>query len=116
MILDKQLLKLIKKLLKLCDGSNYKVFEYQQLTENNSKLGALKNDIEYLKEHEYIDVKYSDESVVCLCLLPKSRQIEEQADVKKFSMLQVIKMLFISGVFSGLMAFLGAFVAVLIIK
>ena len=116
-MLDKQSLKIIKKLNKLCEGGNYKVFEYQQLTKDfGLKTNTIKNDLDYLKENEYIDVKYSDESVVCLCLLSKGRQVEEESNTHKYSLSSVMKMLLISGVFSGLMAFLGAFIAVLIIK
>ena len=113
--MDKQIVKLINKLLKLCDSDGYKVLEYTQLSDS-SKIESLKSDLEYLKEHEYIDVKYSDESVVCLSVLNKAKQIEEQSDIKRFSVSQITKMLFLSGVFSGIMAFIGAFVAMLILK
>ena len=113
--MDKQIIRLINKILKLCDSDGYKVLEYTQLSDN-SRLNNLKNDLDYLKEHEYIDVKYSDESVICLCVLNKARQIEEQSDIKRFSVSQVTKMIFISGLFSGIMAFIGAFIAMFIIK
>lgn len=112
--MDKQIIKLINKLLKLCDNDSYKVLEYNQLSD--AKVEILQKDLEYLKEHEYIDVKYSDESVICLSVLNKARQINEQTDMKRYSISQVTKMLFLSGLFSGIMAFIGAFVAMLIIK
>lgn len=112
--MNKQIIKLINKLLKLCDSDGYKVLEYRQLSD--VKVEDLQKDLEYLKEHEYIDVKYSDESVVCLSVLNKAKQIEEQSDIKRFSVSQITKMIFLSGLFSGIMAFIGAFVAILIIK
>ena len=116
-MLDKQNLKIVKKLNKLCEGGTYKVFEYQQLTKDfNSKQTSIKNDLNYLKENEYIDIKYSDDSVVCLCLLPKARQVQEDLKTPRYSFTAIMKMLLISGIFSGIMAFLGAFIATLIIK
>lgn len=116
-MLDKNNLKIIKKLNKLCDGNNYKVFEYSQLSKDfDEKNNSIKKHLEYLKENEYIDIKYSDKEVVCLCLLAKGRQVEEDLKTPRYSFNAIMKMMFISGIFSGIMAFLGAFVALLIIK
>ena len=116
-MLDKQNYKIVKKLQKLCPDGTYKVFEIQELCElfKNSK-DALDNNFKYLKNNEFIDIKYSDESVVCLCVLPKARQLEEQERLKSYSHVNVMKMMLITGIFSGIMAFLGAFIAMLIIK
>ena len=116
-MLDKQNYKIIKKLQKLCDDSSYKVFDIEELCSLfNLKKEALDNDFKYLKTNEYIDIKYTDESVICLCLLPKSRQLEEQEKAKNYSHLNIMKILLISGIFNGIMAFLGAFIAMFIIK
>lgn len=116
-MLDKQNFKIIKKLQKLCPDSTYKVFDIDELCSLfNLKKEALDNDFKYLKDNEYIDVKYSDESVICLCLLPKARQLEEQEKVKNYSYANIMKVLLISGVFNAIMAFLGAFIAMMIIK
>ena len=116
-MLDKQNYKIISKLQKLCPDGSYKVFDIEELCSLfNLNKDALDNDFKHLKDNEFIDIKYSDDNVICLCLLPKSRQLEEQEKIKKYSYVNIMKVLLISGIFSGLMAFLGAFVAMLIIK
>ena len=116
-MLDKQNYKIITKLQKLCPDSTYKVFDIEELCSLfGIKKDALINDFKYLKDNEYLDIKYSDESVICLCLLPKSRQLEEQEKAKSYSHANIMKVLLISGIFNGIMAFLGAFIAMLIIK
>lgn len=116
-MLDKQNYKIIKKLQKLCPNGTYKVFEIQELCELfKIHKDALDNDFKHLKDNEFIDIKYSDDSVICLCLLPKSRQLEEQEKAKSYSHVNIMKVLLISGIFNGIMAFLGAFIAMLIIK
>lgn len=116
-MIDKQNLKIIKQLQKLCADGSYKVFELDELIKSlGIKKDALNNDLKYLKDNEYIDIKYADDNVVCLCILPKSRQVEEQENSKKYSHFNIMKVMLISGIFSGIMAFFGAFVAMLIIK
>lgn len=116
-MLDKQNEKIIKKLQKLCPDGSYKVFEIVELLGLfNLKKDAFDNDLKYLKDNQYIDIKYADESVICLCLLPKSRQVEEQENAKKYSHINIMNVMLLSGVFNAIMAFLGAFIAMLIIK
>ena len=116
-MLDKQNIKILKKLQKLCPDGSYKVFDLPELfILFNTNKEALDNDFKYLKNNEYIDIKYADDNVICLCLLPKARQLEDQESVKNYSHLNIMKVMLISGVFSAIMAFLGAFVAMLIIK
>ena len=116
-MLDKQNEKIIKRLQKLCPDGTYKVFEVEELLNLfDLKKDALDNDFKYLKDNGYIDIKYTDESVICLCLLPKSRQLEEQEKAKSYSHGNIMKVMLLSGVFNAIMAFLGAFIAMLIIK
>ena len=116
-MLDKQNTKIINKLDKLCEGGAYKVFDFSQLSkETGTKIDTLKNDLQFLKENEYIDIKYSDESVVCLSVLSKGRQVKEQIKAPRYALSGIMKMMLMTGIFSGIMAFIGAFIAVLIIK
>ena len=58
-MLDKQNIKILKKLQKLCPDGSYKVFDLSELISlfNVSK-EALDNDLKHLKDNEYIDIKY----------------------------------------------------------
>ena len=116
-MLDKQNYKIIKSLQKMCPDGSYKVFDIIDLTKSiNVKKEAFYNDLKYLKDNEFIDIKYTDETDVCLCILPKARQLEEDEKSKKYSHFNIMKVMLLSGILSGIMAFLGAFVAMLIIK
>ena len=115
--MDKQNTKLIKYLNSLNDDGNYKVYEFSQLTRDlRRSKESLNNDLQYLSLNEYIDIKYQDNDVVCLCLLTKSRMLEEQSVTKIYGLSVITKTILISGIFNAIMAFLGAFVALLLIR
>ena len=115
--MDKQNTKLVKYLSNSSDGYNYKVFEFKDLCRDLRRdKSSLKQDLQYLNINDYVDIKYQDDEVVCLCLLSKSRQIEEQDNNKIYGLSVITKDILISGIFNAIMAFLGAFVAVLIIR
>jgi len=116
-MLDKQNAKIIKKLNKLCENGSYKVFDIDDLIKIfGVNKDVFDNNISYLKNNDYIDIKYKDDTAICLCLLPKARAFEEEANLKTYSHKNLMQVLLLSGIFAGIMAFLGAFVAVLIIK
>ncbi len=114
-MLDKKSFKILSQLNKMCNNT-YKVFEKTEL-QNLFKVSneALVNHLNFLSERQLIDVKYQDENVICLCVLPKAlTEMEGKADeegyYKKFT-----KIMYFTCLFSAISAFLGAFVAVLII-
>jgi len=75
----------------------------------------LKNDVDYLKSLHYIDVKYLDNDSICLSVLDNSRIL--QANIKNESSTQkkFIFYMSISALLSGVMAFIGAFLANIIL-
>ena len=116
-MLDKRTSSLISKLDKLCDNGAYKVFDLNELaTTLKSKEDALKSDLNYLKDYGYIDIKYSDESVVCLAVLPKARAEKENLEDKAFTSKSIVRIMFFTCILSALFSFLGAFIATLITK
>lgn len=105
----------------LCKDGNYKVLEIAEILAMLPKkyhfsYEDLQNMLKYLTEHDFIDVKFVDEKNLCVASLPKGRlHLENQLKEDKAS--DTYRKLFISSiVVSGLMAFLGAFVAVLLLK
>ena len=52
---------------------------------------GLKQMINYLKDREYIKIKYSDENVYCLCPLPKGRLYFENENSEKIESKQKFK-------------------------
>lgn len=70
-----------------CADGAYKVIEAEELIAKlPSKLATeadgLKQTLKYLKEREYIDIKYSDNDVYCLFPLPKGRLYFENENAK----------------------------------
>ena len=80
-MLDKRTSHFLKVVAKICDDGSYKIIEKTELLkEMNSKqqdFAALNQMVRYLQDNEMIDVKYSDETVFCLTVLPKGRVMHE---------------------------------------
>ena len=80
-MLDRQSRKMLDFLFEKCgeDGA-YKILEISDL---KGKLGSKASAetvcqvMKFLKGLEHIDIKYSDESVYCVAVLPKGRLYEE---------------------------------------
>ncbi|MCL2756224.1 MAG: hypothetical protein FWE45_04215 [Firmicutes bacterium] len=83
-MLDKRSYKLLDSLLHICgeDGS-YKIIEYADIARAVLPRYKIDNEnilqiIKFLAAAELVDVKYTDESVVCVAILPKGRIYEEE--------------------------------------
>ena len=80
-MLDKRTLKFLRVIAKICEDGSYKIIEKSFLTtEMNPKktdAAALDQMVRFLQDNEMIDVKYSDEGVYCLSVLPKGRVANE---------------------------------------
>lgn len=105
----------------LCKDGNYKVLEIEEILSLLPKkyhftYKDLQNMLKYLSEHDFIDVKFVDEKSLCVASLPKGRlHLENQLKEDRAS--TTYKKLFIASmVVSGLMSFIGAFVATLLLK
>ena len=86
-----------------------------KLKKYKTNFELFKSDIEYLKSLNYIDVKYLDNDSICLSIMDNSRIYEaniknESAMHKKFTIHLVI-----TTIVSGIMAFIGSFLASIII-
>lgn len=117
--MDKRKLILLKYLLDNCNHG-YKVLDTKKLLStikkyrNNYQL--LENDIEYLKQMQYIDLKYIDDINLCLCIKDNSRILQENLKVEKGSKNQSILNLILTVFVSGIMSFVGAFLAIIITR
>ena len=63
-------------------GKNYKVLNKNQLLEElpkrlNMDLQSLLGIITFLKENEYVDVKYQDKEEICICTTVKAESYAE---------------------------------------
>jgi len=119
-MLDKRTEKLLFALTKICTDGSYKIIEISELTKEmlprfRVSTEELARMARLLSDNEMIDVKYSDEKVYCISVLPKGRVSYEGARVEKkgkklnrATMFYLICGCFLAG-FAG--AFLGAFIA-----
>ena len=104
-----------------CKDGNYKVLELEEIQgllprkyQFSSK--DLQTMLKYLSEHDYIDVKFVDNKNLCVSTLPKGR-VEMENQIKEDKTSTTYKRLFIASiVVSGLMSFIGAFVATILLK
>ena len=77
-MLDKRTARLLKKINELSADGAYKVVEEEELLsslpaheEGNEAL--LHHSLNYLCDHKYVEIKYAENGVYCLCSLPEGR-------------------------------------------
>ena len=116
-MLDKKSLKVLKVLNSICEEGTYKVIDYNNLIEKfgtekkTTKLG-LDQILDHLKLGQYIDIKYAENNTYCLSVLPKGRVIFEEESSLSKTKFHTRVTAFFTIMCSGIMAFLGAFLAV----
>ncbi len=113
-MLDKKNIKILNQLNKLCDNT-YKVFEK---TELKGIFGSanIEQTIQFFKERQLIDVKYDDENVVCLSVLPKATVELSEKQESDFYNKKLVKIMIFTCVICAVSAFIGSFLANLIIR
>ena len=117
--MDKRKLLLLKYLINTCtDG--YKVLDtgkvLQAVKKYNGDYGLLVKDIDYLKSRKYLDLKYIDESNLCLSVLDNTRILQENIKMDKTTKKEYLSATFMTMLLSGIMSFLGAFLAIILFK
>lgn len=118
-MLDRLSLKVLKVLNKYSEIGEYKVANKQEIikeVKKNMTLVTFDSIIDFLKKSEYINVKFSDNEELCFSTLPKSRAYIETDKEKKTISRERILTIILSCIFSGMFAFFGAFLAIIILK
>ena len=102
-MLDERTSRLLDKINCLCGESGYKIAEEGDLLSclPQSDKEELSRLLRYLEERHFIDVKYAEEGVYCLCPLPEGRLYFERAREQRFEVVRRRRELF-------LWSFLGA--------
>lgn len=117
--MEKRKLTLLRYLLNNCD-SGYKVIDVEKIVSAIKKykrnFALLNEDIQYLSQHKYIDVKYIDELNICLSILDNTHVFQDNIKSDRSINRRYIISLLISMLFSGVMAFVGAFLAILLTR
>jgi len=117
-MLDKQTTHLLQNLNTTCNDGNYKVLEKAELLNLMSKYGideeSLESMLQHLKERSYLNIKYADENVYCLAVLPKGRLFDEKSKELKMQKKKDNKLIVTTMTLSCVASFVGAFVAMII--
>jgi len=85
-MLDQRTSALLKKINAVCRGGGYQIVEERELLDcfPSGDRQELRHSLDCLGGHGLIDVKYAEDGVYCLCLLPDGRVYFENA-VKEYS-------------------------------
>lgn len=83
-MLDKKSTAVLKSLNKLSEGCTYKVVTSDEIIMNLLQKNLYDHDnikeiIDFLNKHEYLNLKFSEENTYCYTLLPKARIYLEQS-------------------------------------
>ena len=120
-MLDKQTSILLANLNSICQDGSYKVIDKKDLINLNSKKNKLNEDslkamIEHLQERNYLSIKYSDDKVYCLSVLPKGRLFDEKSKELAKEKRKYNKLIIVTLSLSSIASFVGAFCAMLVFK
>ena len=118
-MLDGRTSALLEKINGLCGEGGFKIAEEGDLLScfppsDGAGKADLKRMLADLEERRYIEVKYADEGVYCLCPLPEGRLYSEQARQRRLetrSRRREIFLFSLSGAFFG--ALMGALIVLL---
>ena len=120
-MLDKQTSILLANLNSICQDGSYKVIDKKDLINLNYKKNkpdedSLKAMIDHLKERDYLSIKYSDDKVYCLSVLPKGRLFDEKSKELAKEKRKYNKLIIVTLSLSSIASFVGAFCAMLVFK
>ena len=87
-MLDIKSKSVLKILIKECPYGSYNIIESKDIisampSRYKIDLEGLDNILIYLERQEYISIKYDDDGVYCLCVLPFGNEVLENEDNKK---------------------------------
>ena len=116
-MLDERTRILLDKINELCKEGGFKIIEESELLScfppsAKADGGELKRILQYLEERRYIELKYAEEGVYCLCPLPEGRHYYENAMQQRYEGARRRREMFFV---TALGAFLGGFLGTLVV-
>ena len=115
-MLDTKSTLILKILQKECKNGSYKIIDKNDIISSlpnkfRCNIDELDNITSYLERQDYISIKYDDDSVYCLCALPRINEINESSTKKeKISPLVFLFFFFLSILGSFIGSFLSRFI------
>jgi len=88
MLLDKRSYRLLESLIEICgEDESYKIIEFTELAKGmlprKMDNEGILQIVKFLAAADLIDIKYTDETVICISILPKGRLYEEERATRK---------------------------------
>ena len=123
--MDKRSLELLNLICEECKNTTYKVFEISELAEKLAKTyicdqNLIVDMLQFFVEKGYIEIKYQDETEVCLCPTQKARTIidgkEEEIIKAQDIQTKTLQKVFFSSFLGSLLASLVAIIVNLVLK
>lgn len=118
-MLDKFRLKILSYLNKISQTGEYKVLTFDDIKKylNDKELTneIIEKTLDFLSNNEYIKIKFQDDEQICFCSLAKSKFIENDTKAPNNDKKALNKMILLNIIFSSISAFLGAFLAILVV-
>lgn len=118
---DKLTTELLKILNDFCKDSTYKVLSKREII--NKFPTKIKIDDDYLSQmlghlaqRNYLDIKYFDDKVYCLAVLPKGRLFDEKVQEINNGRKKFNKKLVLVAIVASLSGFLGAMLGAIVSK
>ena len=115
--MNRRRLLLLKYLLNN-SSDGYKIFDTSKLMTINKKyknnFELFEEDIKYLKQMKYIDVKYIDEINVCLSVLDNSLILQESIKKSSKTNKREVVLMLMTAILCGVMSFAGCFLAIIL--
>lgn len=110
-MLDTKSTLILKILQKECKNGSYKILDKNDIisalpTRYRCDTDELDHIISYLERQDYVSVKYDDDSIYCLCILPAINEIttpKKKKKEKKFLLPLIVFVLAFIGAFGGAM-------------
>lgn len=117
--MDRRKLKLLQYLLENC-SDGYKVLSTNAVMKVSKKyknnFDLFSDDIKYLSQRKYIDLKYIDSDNLCVSIMDNSRILQENIKIENGSKKVLSTFMIITAILSGIFAFVGSFLAIIITR
>jgi len=116
-MLDRRTEIILRRIDELCSDGNYHIIEFEELVASlpycdDLNDEALRDILKYLRDHDYVNIKYSDGGTYCVCPLPAGRIYLERTAQRRREYSAKYIYPFIPSFFGALV---GAFIAALIL-
>lgn len=121
-MLDKRTSILLSFINETCKEGGYEVIEKNEIFQRYERKfpideETLSHSLNYLEENKFIDVRYKDENLICVCPLPYGRDYFERERQAEFEREDDRKKIFyICALSSFVSGFLSSFVAAIIVR